>query len=75
MLKDYLENKKILFFSVQTFNIQVEIINKLEQLGARVTFYDERPGNNNFIKAIIRFKRSLVQKIIDDYYKEILISV
>lgn len=73
-LKDSLLNKKILFFSVQTFNLEVEIKNKLEELGAQVTYYDERPANNNFIKGIIRLKRSLIQKRIDDYYKKILLA-
>jgi hypothetical protein len=71
-LKVHLKNKKILFFSVQTFNLEVEIKNKLEEFGAIVTYYDERPANNNFVKGIIRLKRSLVQKRIDNYYKKIL---
>jgi hypothetical protein len=73
VLKENLTNKKILFISVQTFNLEVEIKNKLEELGAQVTYYDERPANNNFIKGIIRLKRSLVQKRIDAYYKKILL--
>lgn len=74
VLKGYLANKKILFLSVRTFNLEVEIKNKLEELGAQVTYYDERPANNNLIKGIIRLKRSLIQKRIDDYYKKILLA-
>lgn len=74
VLKEHLANKKILFLSVRTFNLEVEIKNKLEELGAQVTYYDERPANNNFIKGIIRLKRSLVQKRIDMYYKTILVD-
>jgi hypothetical protein len=74
VLKEHLANKKILFLSVRTFNLEVEIKNKLEELGAQVTYYDERPANNNFIKGIIRLRRSLVQKRIDDYYKKILLA-
>lgn len=74
VLKEHLVNKKILFLSVRTFNLEVEIKNKLEELGAEVTYYDERPANNNFIKGIIRLRRSLVQKRIDDYYKKILLD-
>ena len=69
-----LKNKEILFFSVQTFNLEFEIKKKLEELGAHVTYYDERPSNNSFIKGIIRLKRSLVQKKIDIYYRNILLS-
>ena len=73
-LKEHLANKKILFFSVKTFNLEVEIKNKLEELSANVTYYDERPADNNFIKGIIRLKRSLVQKRIDSYYRKILLA-
>jgi hypothetical protein len=72
MLKGKLKNKSILFFSVQTFNLEKEIIKKLEEFGAKVHYYDERPANNNFTKGIIRLKRSLYQHRIDKYYKDIL---
>ena len=67
-----LNNKKILFFSVQTFNLEKEIIKKLEEFGSKVDYYDERPANNNFIKGIIRFKRSIYQYKIDKYYHSVL---
>lgn len=72
ILKDNLNNKKILFFSVQTFNLEKEIKKKLEEIGAQVDYYDERPSNNSFVKGIIRVKRNLYQKKIDIYYKRIL---
>jgi len=72
ILKDKLNNKKILFFSVQTFNLEKEIKKKLEEIGALVDYYDERPSNNSFVKGIIRVKRNLYQKKIDNYYKRIL---
>jgi len=72
MINENLKNKKILFFSVQTFNLEKEIIKKLEELGANVEYYDERPSNSNFTKGIIRFKRSVYQHKIDQYYEEIL---
>ena len=52
LLKEHLSNRKILFLSVQTFNLEVEIKNKLQEFGAQVTYYDERPANNNFIKVV-----------------------
>lgn len=72
MLKDKLNKKRILFFSVQTFNLEKEIQKKLEELGAEVDYYDERPSNNNFVKGIIRIKRSFYQHRIDNYYRRIL---
>jgi hypothetical protein len=65
-------DKNILFFSIQTFGLEIEIKNKLEQLGAHVTFFDERPANNNFVKGIIRLKPSLMRTFINSYYRKIL---
>ncbi|MBE0390234.1 lipopolysaccharide biosynthesis protein [Flavobacterium sp. PL002] len=73
-LENKLNNKKILFFSVQTFNLEREIIKKLVDFGAKVNYYDERPSNNNFVKGIIRLKRSVYQHRIDTYYKKILLE-
>lgn len=74
ILKDKLSNKKILFFSVQTFNLEKEIKKKLEELGAKVDYFDERPSNNSFVKGIIRIKRNFYQKKINSYYKRILLE-
>jgi hypothetical protein len=74
ILENKLNNKKILFFSVQTFNLEREIIKKLVDSGAEVSYYDERPSNNNFVKGIIRLKRSVYQHRIDTYYKKILLK-
>lgn len=63
--------KKILFLSVQTFDLQREIKEKLEELGAEVYYFDERPANNNFTKGIIRLKPSLLKKKIKKYYSSI----
>ena len=73
-LKEKFAEKRILFFSVQTFNLEKEIISKLEELGAIVNYYDERPSNNSFVKGIIRIKRNFYQKTINSYYKSILIK-
>jgi hypothetical protein len=72
MMADNFKNKRILFLSVQTFNYEKYIADKLRSLGAIVDYYDERPANSIFVKGIIRFKRSLYQKKINSYYKEIL---
>jgi hypothetical protein len=71
-LRSKLVDKKIFFLSTKTFNLEVEIKDKLEELGAQVLFYDERPANNIFVKGIIRLNRSLIQNKIDQYYKKIL---
>lgn len=72
---EHLNEKKILFFSVQTFNLEKDIIKQLEKHGALVTYFDERPANNNFTKGIIRINRNFLQKTINKYYKNILKSI
>lgn len=71
---EYLKGKKILFFSVQTFNLEKDIIYQLEKHGALVTYFDERPANNNFIKGLIRLNRNLLKKKIKKYYDSIFKS-
>lgn len=72
---EILKNKKILFISVQTFNYEKAIADKLKSLGANVDYYDERPANSIFVKGIIRLKRSLYQNTINKYYSKILRQV
>ena len=50
-----LEGKKVLFFSVKTFNLEKSIVKKIEELGAFVDYFDERPNNNNFTKACLLY--------------------
>lgn len=63
--------KKILFFSPRAFGYEVAIKKRLEELGAVVTYYDDRPSNGFWGKALLRVNKSLVSKKIDHYYKEI----
>jgi hypothetical protein len=74
-LKEKISGKKILFISVQTFNYEKAIADKLKSLGADVDYYDERPANSIFAKGIIRLKRSLYHNTINKYYNTILSSV
>lgn len=75
MIKKKINNKKILFISIEFFDLEKEITKKLESFGASVTFYNERPNNSNFFKAIIRVKKSIYQNKINTYYKNILKSI
>ncbi|MBN2597976.1 MAG: hypothetical protein JXR82_14470 [Marinifilaceae bacterium] len=72
MVFEFLKDKKILFLSVQTFNYEKAIADKLRRFGAKVDYFDERPSNSIFSKGIIRLKRSLYQKKINSYYQDIL---
>lgn len=68
-----LEGKKVLFIAPKFFGYEIEIREEMERLGAEVTYYDERPKNNNFAKAILRLKfKRIIKKRIDDYYNEII---
>lgn len=70
-MQNNFSGKKILFFSVQTFNLEKEIKSKLEELGASVIYFDERPANSIIVKGIIRVRKSLYQYKINQYYKKI----
>ena len=66
-----LKGKKILFFSPKAFGYEVAIKKRLEELGAVVVYYDERPSNSFWGKAMLRVsKRSMTVKI-ESYYKDI----
>lgn len=69
---EHLKGKKILFFCVQSFNLEKDIVKQLEKHGALVTYFDERPANNNFTKGIIRINRNFLQRKISKYYSNIL---
>ena len=66
--------KKILFFSASFFGYQNEIKNKLIALGAKVDFYDERPKNTFWYKALIRIDKRIIKNLIEKYYSEIIES-
>ena len=66
------KNKNILYISIKTFNYEVEISNKLTELGAKVDYFDERPSNSVLTKGIIRVKRSFLKDKIAKYYNSIL---
>ncbi len=63
--------KKILFISLQFFNYEKIIIEKIKKLGGEVTYFDERPSNSVFAKGIIRLKRDFFQKLINSYYRKL----
>ena len=70
-MKDLI-GKRILFVSPKTFNYELEIKRKLEELGAQVDYFDERPSNSPFIKASIRINRFPIRNIINRHYEKII---
>jgi hypothetical protein len=71
----YLKNKSVLFFCVQTFGIEKKIIKGLSKRGVSVTYFDERPGNSFFVKAILRMNSGLLKRLVNSYYSKILDEV
>lgn len=69
-----LQGKRVLFFSFQLFGYQYEIKTELERCGAKVDYFDERPANTFWVKALIRINRNLLARYINNYHNRILES-
>lgn len=67
-----LNNKRVLFFYLSTFNYEVEIQKAMVREGAIVDSYNERPTNNVLARILIRLNRNLVYKYIDRYYNKVM---
>lgn len=66
------KGKKVLLLTVSFFSYEKIIAQRLEELGAEVDFYDERPSNSILAKGLIRIKKSFYKVQINNYYKRIL---
>ncbi|MGZ5273175.1 MAG: hypothetical protein ACXWCA_02540 [Kaistella sp.] len=64
--------KKILFLSANFFGYEEAIANRLQELGAEVDFFNERPSDTIISKGMIRVKSRLYHHKINRYYKKIL---
>lgn len=69
--KSNLNGKKILLISARYFDYEKAIVKRLEEMGAEVDFYDERPSNSILSKGIIRVSPWLLQLKIQKYYRKI----
>lgn len=67
-----LQRKNILLISVSFFDYENLIKNELENMGANVDLFDERPSNSFFSKAIIRIKKNVYSIKINQYFKGII---
>lgn len=64
-----LNNNRILYISPKFFGYEKIIKEKLENLGAKVDYFDDRPSNDFLTKVFIRLKfKFLVNKKINKYY-------
>ncbi|MBW7844047.1 MAG: hypothetical protein H3C45_00045 [Bacteroidia bacterium] len=67
-----LSNKKVLFFAPKFFGYELAIKAKLEEMGADVTYFDERPKNTFWTKVFIRINRNIISSQIKKYYNQVL---
>lgn len=70
-----MEGKKILFFGPKTFNYETEIKNCLEENGAEVYYFNDKPFNNLFLIAILRLFPKLIWFYCDILYKKKLLKI
>lgn len=66
------KNKNILFLSAAFFNYEKMILQRLEERGASVDYFNERPSNSLLTKGIIRVHRNFYKLKIKRYYQKIL---
>lgn len=65
-----LHSKKAVLLAPKFFGYETEIQKELEKLGVSVTYFDERPENTFFTKAVLRLNLPfLIRKRISNYYK------
>lgn len=74
-MESRLSDKKILLICPKFFNYHKEIIYALEQMGAHVDYFDERPSNTAVGKALLRINKSLIAHKILSYYKNIVETI
>ena len=67
-----LSGKTVLLLAPKFFGYELEIKKELENLGARVIYFDERPKNDFFTKVFIRLNlKYFISKKIKEYYQDI----
>jgi hypothetical protein len=67
-----LSGKNIVLLCPRFFDYEKEIKSVLENLGANVIWFDDRPSNDFFSKAIIRVNKNFLSRKIDAYYERII---
>ena len=59
-MENSLKGKKILFFYTPFFSYEKDIIKELEEKGAEVWSFNERPSDNVFLRILIRLNKNLI---------------
>jgi hypothetical protein len=71
MKPTFLKGKSVLLISPKFFGYELSIKEKLFQLGADVTFIDDRPSNELLSKGLIRLDKRLLEAKIAKYYAKV----
>lgn len=71
----HLENKSILLISPSFFGYEKSIKQRLSEVSAKVDYFDERPANTFWSKALVRINRKLIYRRISQYYNSIYASI
>lgn len=66
-----LKGMRLLVFAPAFFGYERAIVEKLQSMGAQVTFFDERPSNSTLGKAVVRIGSRFSTGIVNKYYKRI----
>ncbi|MFT4188383.1 MAG: hypothetical protein QM621_07340 [Aeromicrobium sp.] len=61
--------KRALLISPAFFGYENDIVEELERQGYATTFIDERPSNSAFMRAIVRVRKTLIERRIQAYYR------
>ncbi|PWW38187.1 hypothetical protein [Chromohalobacter israelensis] len=69
-----LVGRRVLFIAPRFFGYERLIKAELEAKGAQVDYFNDRPGNGFFTKALIRLDRRLLARKTDAYYRDIIES-
>lgn len=72
---DYLRGKNILFLAPKFFGYEIKILQKLESLGAQISFYDVRAVDSTFDKIIMKVFPFLLKNKTTKYYNKILAEI
>lgn len=70
-----ISGKRILFFAPKFFGYEKKIAKKLEEMGAIVDPFDERPGNSFVAKSILRLYSKGINNTTRLYYSRILSKI
>ncbi len=71
MRNSFLTGKSILLIAPKFFGYEIAVKDKLVQMGADVTFVDDRHDNTWMVKGIIRLNKKLFESDIEKYYADV----